>query len=234
LRLSTLSIGGITPLSSTDYPGHLAAVVFCQGCSWRCGYCHNPHLIPRQSKTLVSWAGIREFLERRRGLLDAVVFSGGEPTLHRGLLDAVKETRELGYKIALHTGGPVPSRLHKLLPFLDWVGMDIKADFENYEGITGAPCSGIKALESAQILIKSGADCEFRTTVHPALISKEQLLGLAKTLSGLGVKNYVLQEFRPTGCADAELSAVNAAGYVDEELCDAIRPMFESFEVRRG
>jgi anaerobic ribonucleoside-triphosphate reductase activating protein len=230
----TLSIGGITPLTSTDYPGHLAAVVFCQGCSWRCGYCHNPHLISRQSETLVSWAGIKQFLERRRGLLDAVVFSGGEPTLQRGLRDAVKETRDLGYKVALHTGGPYPSRLHKLLPLLDWVGMDIKADFENYDATTGAPGSGTKAMESAQMLIASGIDCEFRTTVHPSLILKEQLLFLAKTLSGIGAKNYVLQEFRPTGCTDAKLAAVNATGYLDEELCDEIRPMFETFEVRRG
>ena len=234
MRLSTLSIGGITPLSSTDYPGHLAAVVFCQGCSWRCGYCHNPHLIPRQAVATFSWAGIREFLERRRGLLDAVVFSGGEPTLHRGLLDAVKETRELGYKIALHTGGPVPSRLHKLLPFLDWVGMDIKADFENYEGITGAPCSGIKALESAQILIKSGADCEFRTTVHPALHTEADILALAKTLQAMGVRHYVLQVFRATGCGDARLDAVSTPGYPGAGLLAQVAALFDSFSLRQA
>ena len=232
--MQPLSIGGVTPLTSTDYPGHLSAVVFCQGCSWRCGYCHNAHLIPRKSETMVSWPAIKQFLERRRGLLDAVVFSGGEPTLQRGLHDAVMETRALGYKVALHTAGPYPSRLGKLLPFLDWVGMDIKADFENYDATTGTPGSGAKAMESAQMLIKSGVDCEFRTTVHPSLISKARLLDLAKTLSGIGAKNYVLQEFRSTGCADAELAAVNAAGYVDEELCDAIRPMFESFSMCRG
>jgi anaerobic ribonucleoside-triphosphate reductase activating protein len=232
--MQPLTIGGVTPLTSTDYPGHLSAVMFCQGCAWRCGYCHNAHLIPRKAETVVSWPWVKQFLERRRGLLDAVVFSGGEPTLQGGLLDAVKETRALGYKVALHTGGPYPRRLDKLLPYLDWVGMDIKADFENYDATTGVPGSGIKALESAHRVIASGVDCEFRTTVHPALISKERLLALAKTLSGIGVKNYVLQEFRPTGCVNAELAAVNTAGYVDEELCHAIRPMFESFAVRRG
>ena len=230
----TLNIGGVTPLTSTDYPGHLSAVVFCQGCPWRCGYCHNPHLIPRRTDFTVTWAGVRQFLERRRGLLDAVVFSGGEPTLQRGLVEAVKETRELGYKVALHTAGPYPSRLEKLLPLLDWVGMDIKADFEDYDATTNAPGSGMKAMESAKMVIGSGVDCEFRTTVHPSLISKERLLALATTLSGIGAKKYVLQEFRPIGCADAGLAAVNAAGYLDEELCDAIRPMFETFEVRRG
>jgi pyruvate formate lyase activating enzyme len=234
MRPLTLEIGGVTPLTSTDYPGHLSCVVFCQGCSWRCGYCQNPHLVPRQTEFTVTWAGIRQFLEHRRGLLDAVVFSGGEPTLQRGLLNAVMEARDLGYKVALHTAGPYPSRLEKLLPLLDWVGMDIKANFEDYDATTNAPGSGSKAMESAQMIIASGIGCEFRTTVHPSLISKEQLLALAKRLSGMGVKNYVLQEFRPTGCADAELAAVNAAGYLDEELCDAIRPMFEAFEVRRG
>ena len=79
-----LRIGGLTPLSTTDYPGQLAAAVFCQGCPWRCGYCHNPHLIPATVKQGIDWVEVMRFLERRRGLLDAVVFSGGEPTLQPG------------------------------------------------------------------------------------------------------------------------------------------------------
>ncbi|MBI3069525.1 MAG: 4Fe-4S cluster-binding domain-containing protein, partial [Betaproteobacteria bacterium] len=74
-----LRVGGLVPLTTTDYPGRLAAVVFCQGCPWRCGYCHNPHLLPARRTAPIAWHAVRDFLERRRGLLDAVVFSGGEP-----------------------------------------------------------------------------------------------------------------------------------------------------------
>ena len=85
-----LRIGGLTPLSSVDYPDHLSAVLFCQGCPWRCRYCHNPHLLPPRGRGEIEWRDALDFLERRRGLLDAVVFSGGEPTLHPGLADAMR------------------------------------------------------------------------------------------------------------------------------------------------
>ena len=86
--MSTLRIGGFTPFTTTDYPGQLAAVVFCQGCPWRCAYCHNPHLLPVEGPESHAWPDLLRFLASRRGLLDAVVFSGGEPTLQGGLADA--------------------------------------------------------------------------------------------------------------------------------------------------
>ena len=87
---ASLQVGGLVPLSTADYPDHLAAVVFCQGCPWRCPYCHNPHLLPRRSDAPIDWADVLAFLERRRGLLEAVVFSGGEPTLQPALADAIR------------------------------------------------------------------------------------------------------------------------------------------------
>ena len=107
----------------------LAAVVFCQGCPWRCGYCHNPGLIPPQGEHEVRWESVLEFLQRRRDLLDGVVFSGGEPTLQSGLDDAIRDVRALGFKIGLHTGGMYPQRLESILQRVDWVGMDVKAPF---------------------------------------------------------------------------------------------------------
>ena len=89
---SPLNVGGLTPFSTTDYPGMLAAVVFCQGCPWRCDYCHNPHLLPRKHPGGVEWSQVRDLLLRRQGLLDAVVFSGGEPTLQKELLGAIQES----------------------------------------------------------------------------------------------------------------------------------------------
>jgi len=229
-----LQIGGLTPLTSTDYPGCLAAVVFCQGCSWRCGYCHNPHLIPRDSAGKMEWSAVMDFLRRRRGLLDAVVFSGGEPTLQDGLSRAIVEVRRLGFRIGLHTGGTYPARLRQNLTLLDWVGMDIKTDFADYARVTGTPRSGDKALESARMLLASGIEHEFRTTAHPLYHTPEGLLRLAGSLRKLGVRNYVLQEFRQQGCANQLLNTYPARELLDPALCERIGAMFEIFSVRRA
>jgi pyruvate formate lyase activating enzyme len=231
--LTNLQIGGLTPLTSTDFPGCLAAVVFCQGCPWRCGYCHNPHLIPRHSDTQMDWPSVLSFLQRRQGLLDAVVFSGGEPTLQDSLESAIGEVRNLGFKVGLHTGGTYPSRLGELLPLLSWVGMDIKAAFSDYDKVTGTPASGEKARESARLLLSSGVPCEFRTTVHPLYHPRDSLLRLTEELRDMGVRNYVLQEFRPQGCADEKVSSYPVQEFLDEDLCSSIGKMFGSFSVRR-
>ena len=121
-----LRVGGITPLTSIDFPGRLAAVLYGQGCPWRCGYCHNPELLDATTPAAVPWPEVLAFLKSRQGLLDGVVFSGGEPTLQAALPAALAEVRALGFQTALHTGGMYPERLHALLPLLDWVGLDIK------------------------------------------------------------------------------------------------------------
>ncbi|OGS91402.1 MAG: anaerobic ribonucleoside-triphosphate reductase activating protein [Gallionellales bacterium GWA2_60_18] len=226
----SLQIGGLTPLTSTDFPGCLAAVVFCQGCPWRCGYCHNPHLIPPRGEHPLAWPDVAAFLQRRRGLLDAVVFSGGEPTLQQGLDAAIGETRALDFRVGLHTGGTYPERLAGLLPQLSWVGMDIKTGFDDYERVTGVPGSGERARESALSLLAGGVPHEFRTTVHPLYHSRESLLALASELRQMGVRDYVLQEFRPQGCADGSLAG--HAALLDDELCGQLGAMFERFSVR--
>lgn len=163
-----LRIGGLTPYSATDYPGCFSAVVFCQGCPWRCRYCHNPHLLPADAPPAMAWDEVVYFLGRRRGLLDAVVFSGGEPTLQDGLAEAARAVKALGFKVGLHTADMYPERLRELLPLFDWVGMDIKAPFADYEQITSVAGSGAKARVSARWILDSGVDYEFRTTVHSA------------------------------------------------------------------
>ncbi|HEX7972614.1 MAG TPA: anaerobic ribonucleoside-triphosphate reductase activating protein, partial [Thiobacillus sp.] len=151
-----LRVGGLTPLSTTDWPGQLAAVVFCQGCPWRCGYCHNPDLIPARGANEIPWDDVLAFLHRRQGLLDGVVFSGGEPTLQAALPDAMREVRALGFRIGLHTGGAYPQRLAAVLPLVDWVGFDVKAPFADYARITGAAGSGARALAGLQQVLASG------------------------------------------------------------------------------
>lgn len=205
---TVLSVGGFTPLTGIDYPGELAAVVFCQGCPWRCRYCHNPGLIPTRPEHPASWPEILRFLEHRRGLLDAVVFSGGEPTRQTTLKRALGQVRAMGFKTGLHTAGPYPDRLQRLLPRLDWVGLDIKAPPDAYPAITGVTGSGQGAWESARRLIASGVAHEIRLTVHPALLSPADVQQVVVALRDLGARNLVLQSCRLEHTLDKALSSL--------------------------
>lgn len=189
-----LSVGGLIPLTSIDFPGHLAAVIFCQGCPWHCSYCHNPHLLRIDVPSTLEWAEVMHFLRERVGFLDGVVFSGGEPLLQPRLLEAMQAVRVLGFKIALHTAGIMPARLAKVLPYVDWVGLDIKAPFHAYKKVTGLAGSGFKAKESLELLLAAKhVDYEIRTTVDSTLLAEEDIKQLAVSLAELGVKQYVLQ-----------------------------------------
>jgi pyruvate formate lyase activating enzyme len=160
-----LRVGGLTPLSACDYPDRLAAVVFCQGCAWQCTYCHNPQLLPARGKAEIPWAAVLAFLEKRRGLLDAVVFSGGEPTLQHALPQAMRAVKAMGYLVGMHTAGIVPRMLERVLPLVDWVGMDLKAGPGEHERITRTKGSGERAQRSMELILASGVACRFHT-VH--------------------------------------------------------------------
>jgi pyruvate formate lyase activating enzyme len=227
-----LRVGGLTRLSTTDWPGMLAAVVFCQGCPWRCGYCHNPHLIPPRGEAELPWDEVARFLERRIGLLDAVVFSGGEPTSQAGLADALHAVRALGFRIGLHTGGAYPRRLAEVLPLVDWVGFDVKAQFADYSRTTGIAGSGEPARASLDLLLASGVPHEIRTTVHPALLPDAALAGLAGQLAEAGVKHYVVQAFRSQGCADATLRALSTRERPLHAVASPFAELFPVFALR--
>ena len=227
-----LKVGGVTPFSATDYPGKLAAVIFVQGCPWRCGYCHNPHLQRRTGASPLQWSELVARLQRRVGLIDAVVFSGGEPTLDPALADAMREVRDLGFGVGLHTAGAYPRRLAEVLALVDWVGIDVKAGWHAYDAITGIPDSGRHARASTQAVLASGVAHEFRTTIHPGLHSPADILALASTLSAMGVKRYALQQFRATGCSDQALQRSAAADYPGAELLAQVNALFPEFTLR--
>lgn len=213
------------PLTTIDFPGRLSAVVFCRGCPWRCGYCHNPELQIRSRETGKRWTDLLDLLHRRRGLLDGVVFSGGEPTLQTGLVEAVRTVKTMGYQVGLHTAGPYPDRLARLLPSLDWVGMDIKAPIECYESVTGVPGSGARALASAKRILDSGIPYEFRTTVDRSLLKGDALCTLARFLAKLGVRNYVLQECLDNGSEVPQHR-------IPDHLTAKVSSLFERFSMR--
>lgn len=226
-----MKIGGIAPFTTIDFPNALAAVLFCQGCPWRCGYCHNPHLQVCSKETTYPWTDVIAFLKRRREFLDAVVLSGGEPTLQPDLVEAVQAIKDLGYKIGLHTGGMFPDALKAVLPWTDWVGMDIKAPFDEYERITQVPQSGEAAKISASMIVQSARSYEFRTTVHPHLLSNPDLIRLAQDLVSLGARHYVLQPFRSQGCENEKLKLCHPT-FFDAAFLQQLKGLFETFFVR--
>jgi len=192
-------------MTTVDYPGELSAVVFCQGCPWRCRYCHNAHLIPARSRTLISWSVVSSFVETRVGLLDALVFSGGEPTLQSALPAVMEAAKSAGFKIGLHTAGPYPKRLQRLLPLVDWVGLDIKALPADYKEITGVPGSGERAWESLGLLLDAGIALQVRTTVLPGWRQDGHVRPLADKLAAAGVEDHVLQRCRTDSMLDPSL-----------------------------
>lgn len=225
---SLLRVGGLTPLTSIDFPGRLAAVLYCQGCPWRCGYCHNPELLDAGTPAAISWSQVQTFLASRRGLLDGVVFSGGEPTLQTALSAALAEVKALGFDAGLHTGGMYPDRLASLLPLLDWVGLDIKGPLHDYDAITGTPGSGSKTWVSLRHLVRSGVAYECRTTWHPGLFSLDDLLALGHTLAQHGVRHWALQ-----ACSDPR--APGSALALKQELSriePKLRGLFSGFVIR--
>lgn len=201
-----LRCSGLVPFTTVDYPGRLAAVIFCQGCTWRCRYCHNTHLQPFGDGAL-DWREVDAFLESRTGLLEAVVFSGGEPTAQAALEPAMRRVRELGFLVGLHTAGIFPERLRRILPLADWVGLDVKAPFDHrYDSVTQVKNSWEPAARALDAVLEAGIPYELRTTVHPALMDLSDQEELTKLLIARGAQLPRWQKFRPQGCADFELA----------------------------
>jgi pyruvate formate lyase activating enzyme len=208
LLADELSIAGLTRFSGSDWPDRLVATVFLQGCPWDCVYCHNPDLIDSHSAGTITWREVLAFLEQRRGQLDGVVFSGGEPTMQTALLPAIDDARRLGLRVGLHTGGAFPQRLDAALPAIDWVGLDIKASAADYATITQRRGSGIHAWRSLRLVLdaaraRAGSDhplaYEVRTTVDPRLTDADRLRLLGEQLLAEGVRWWALQRARDVG-----------------------------------
>ncbi len=233
--LPELAIAGITPFTTIDFPGRLAAVLYTQGCDWRCRYCHNSHLWPFRPDTFShgGFGRALDFLKTRQGLLDGVVFCGGEPTAHEALPAAMQAVKDLGFETALHTTGMYPDLLEAVLPQCDWVGMDVKAPFDRYETVTRAAESGTGPRKSLSLLLQSGVDHEVRTTVHPDLLTHGQILEIAGELSAMGVRRYALQAFRPTGCADRSLkNRMITQDLFPDDLRARLELLFDDFRLR--
>ncbi|MHB1268836.1 MAG: anaerobic ribonucleoside-triphosphate reductase activating protein [Acidithiobacillus ferriphilus] len=224
------TVAGLSQFSTVDYPGHLCAVIYTQGCPCRCRYCHNTSLQPGRGSSVMSWSTVMGWLATRKGLLDAVAFCGGEPTVHKSLLLAIKQVKTLGFNVALHTSGLYPHNFANLLPYLDWVGFDVKSPFAHYPDITCVPGSGGKVKESLERMLSSNISYEIRTTIHNTILSSADLVMMAHELQMLGVSRWVLQRFNKAGCADLELIAGHTA--IERDLVARLRVNVPNILVR--
>ena len=233
-NLEDICVAGITPFTTIDFPGRLAGVFYLQGCPWRCRYCYNSEFwpLPPQGHR-VPLEKILEFLSVRKGHLDGIVFSGGDPTIHERLPVWMKEVKAMGFEIGLHTGGMQPERLREVLPLCNWVGMDMKAPFRLYERVTQVAGSGDMARRSAELLLSSGVSYEFRTTFHEDILSEEDVLEMARELVSMGCGHYTLQMFHADHCPDKELRESVAPGTgISAHLRQNLRYLFPDFLIR--
>ncbi len=224
-----LLIGGIAPFSTVDWPGKLACVAFLAGCPWRCPYCQNHELQSPDAATATE-EGLFALLEQRRGLLDGVVFSGGEPLAQETVIDAARRAREMGFLVGLHTCGAYPERLRQILPHTDWVGLDVKAPWKTYDLVTRAPGSGRRAQESLELILAAGVALETRTTWHPALLSPADITAIAHDLAARGVESWSVQAYRATGTT-GELPDETV---YPSEVPDDLPGLFKTYEFRRA
>jgi pyruvate formate lyase activating enzyme len=232
-------LGGLQKTTVIDFPKRVACTVFTVGCNFRCPFCHNKDLI---TKNLFNKAGLAllkeedffDFLKNRKKILDGVCITGGEPTLQPDLLRFCKKIKKLGLEVKLDSNGSNPKALEDLLKekVVDFIAMDIKTSFTDYKKAIGVnyPVENIK--KSIDLILASGLEYEFRTTIVPGIHNKESLVNMAKDLEEVVKKheikpqdfNYALQIFKPQNCFDPKFLKIHP--FSDKE----IRVLFKTFK----
>lgn len=222
----SFKLAGLQKTTFIDYPEKIACIVFTQGCNFRCGYCHNPELFENKEPVL-SVPAFFEFLNKRKGKLDGVVITGGEPTLHgKDLIEFIKEVKSLGFLVKLDTNGTHPDVLQELLNenLLDYIAMDIKAPLAKYKTITQTDINTKIIKKSIDMIMNSGVDYEFRTTIVKSQLSVEDLRQIGELIQG--AKRYYMQKFLATKILDETL--MSEESYTDEEFKN-LRTILEEY-----
>lgn len=222
-----------------DFPAHLATTVFTVGCNFRCPFCHNPELVLGGGGFLVGGQNKREeeffaFLEERKGKLEGVCITGGEPTLQIDLEDFIRKVRQMGYLVKLDTNGARPDVLKKLfqLKLLDFVAMDIKNQPERYQETVGVGVDVERIKLSVELIRNSRVSYEFRTTVVPGVHREKDFLVIAEWLSGADA--YYLQEYREEVILDKKLKQKTKGKKIDlEKIQNKIQENFGKMGIRR-
>jgi len=223
-----MKIGGFQKTSLIDYPNHLSAIVWTVGCNFRCPFCYNQDLV-FGGAPLLAEEEIIDYLKKRRGVLEALAITGGEPTLQKDLKRFIRKVKKLDYLVKIDTNGTNPNMLKKLLDekLIDYIAMDIKAPKNKYPILAGVEVDIKKIEKSIKIIKKQAPDYEFRTTVIPNLIKKKDIIDIAKWLKGS--RRYVLQQFqKPSDLIDKKLN--KSKPYKAEFLKDLLKNIEQYFD----
>jgi len=212
-----MKIGSLQKVSLIDYPGVISGIIFLQGCNFRCPYCHNPELVDEKLfGPCLDEKIILDFLNTRKGKLDAVTITGGEPTIQKDLTLFIKRVKKMGFAVKLDSNGSAPQVIKELLAekLLDFIAMDIKAPLKKYKSIARVPVDTQSIKESVKLILKSNIPYEFRTTVVKSQLGAKDILEIAKLISG--AKCYALQKFMPTKTLDKKF--LKEKTWSDDEL----------------
>ncbi len=215
-----MNIGGIQKSSLIDYPGKVSSVIFCSGCNFDCPYCHNPELAahPASCPTYVDRNTLYQFLDQRRGFLDGVVVSGGEPTLQPDLLDLCRKIKEIGFSVKLDTNGSRPRVIRKLIDanLVDYIAMDLKTDPVLYQSYIKPDCRPDPIGESIELIMESGIDYEFRTTCVKPIVAVQTIENILQLIPG--ARLYALQRFRQSKVLHPEFFQPGNFEFSDDEM----------------
>ncbi len=230
-----IDIRGIFNFSLVDYPGHISCIVFTGGCNFRCPFCHNPCLVlDPGSQPRITEKQLFHFLKQRKGKLEGVVLSGGEPTLQMELGGLVSKIHAEGFLVKVDTNGSSPETVKELIDSknVSAFGIDYKTPAADYPALTGSQIPGLaeKVQTSISLVLASGLDLDVRTTVHRSLLSPEKLAVMHGELMRLGVKQWTLQQFNPVEVIEDTLD--KQPTYSDAELVALARSLGKNVRVR--
>ena len=191
-----INIKGVQRTSLIDYPVKISAVIFVSRCNFRCPFCHNGELVLDEIKKEIPSKEILDFLDEKKSWIDGVCITGGEPTMHKGLPDFIREVKKMNFLVKLDTNGTNPSMIAGLLKenLLDYVAMDIKGPIGKYDKPCGVKVNKKAIQDTIDILMRSKIDYEFRTTIVPGLFEDEDAEAIGKWLKG--AKKFCIQQFR--------------------------------------
>jgi pyruvate formate lyase activating enzyme len=219
---SSMFLGGLQKSSLIDYPGRVSCVCFVSGCNFHCPYCHNPDLVKGNTSNLspVDDQTFYAFLMKRKGLLDGVVISGGEPTLRKDLHEMCATIKTLGYPVKLDTNGSQPGVIKNLIQegLVDYIAMDIKTDPLLYPSTIAKDCDPNQILSSIRIIMDSAPDYEFRTTCVRPMVDGGVLSKISRLIQG--ARLYVLQGFHSAKVLNPGFFEGVEPGYTQEEMAD--------------
>ncbi len=234
-----MQIISLNKSSLIDYPGRIVAVIFLHSCNFRCGYCHNPELVIKKPNKIISDKEVLDLLSKRKKYLDGVCISGGEPLINKDINGLCRKIKNLGYKIKIDTNGSFPLKLKELIDenLVDYIALDIKADKKNYNKVCRANVELRKIENSIKIIINSGVEHEFRTTVIKGIHNEKIIENIGRFLNSFGKKpkNYFIQNFIPREgkLIDKEMESIQI--FTNDELNklkDAAQDYFDDIEVR--